>query len=88
MRKDENPDIGYLERIREAEWSIVRSLLPARARILEIGGGSGFLASLMAAHVTYSFSPRKFGMGSSDSQINNGDLGQSAMPDCAVTRSL
>ncbi len=40
--------MGHLERIREAEWGIVRHLLPPQAHILEIGGGGGFQASLMA----------------------------------------
>src|SRR5262249_54822335 len=48
-RKIASPGMGHLERIRQAEWHLVRSLLPARGRILEIGGGSGFQASLMAS---------------------------------------
>src|SRR5882762_7121706 len=48
MREIENSDMGHLEHIREIEWDIVRSVLPPRARVLEIGGGSGFQASLMA----------------------------------------
>src|SRR5438552_3998168 len=40
--------MGHLERIREVEWKIVRPVLPPRSRVLEIGGGGGFQARLMA----------------------------------------
>jgi SAM-dependent methyltransferase len=38
-----------LERIRREEWAIVKHWIPLGARVLEIGGGSGFQAALLAS---------------------------------------
>jgi len=40
---------GHLERIRRAELDAVARWIPSGARVLELGGGSGYQASLMAA---------------------------------------
>lgn len=41
--------MGHLERIREQELLTIRHLIPRGSRILEIGGGNGFQASLLYA---------------------------------------
>jgi len=39
---------GYLERLREAELMMVQNRIGSRARVLEIGGGSGYQAARLA----------------------------------------
>lgn len=41
-------DEGHLERLRAAELQALRGLFPAGARVLEIGGGNGFQAGILA----------------------------------------
>jgi SAM-dependent methyltransferase len=41
--------VGHVERLREQEFRAVQSNFTAGSRVLEIGGGNGFQASLMAA---------------------------------------
>jgi SAM-dependent methyltransferase len=42
--------LGHLERVRLFEFDTVKRLFPADARVLEIGGGSGFQARMIATH--------------------------------------
>jgi ubiquinone/menaquinone biosynthesis C-methylase UbiE len=46
---DHDSQIGLLEQIRRAEIATIRPYLPPGGRVLEIGGGSGFQASLLAS---------------------------------------
>ena len=41
---------SHLERLRQAEWETVRAWFKPGMRVLDLGGGSGFQASLIAAH--------------------------------------
>jgi SAM-dependent methyltransferase len=41
--------VALLEALRQAEFAVVEPYLPASARVLELGGGNGYQASLLAA---------------------------------------